>query len=320
VLNNGSTNFPSLGFDVWVIDQNHMKFIETDATGNVLSGDAFTQQTSFPAGQIVFTVAGQNIGDPFVAGGYATATASGVLSAGVEDYNDAVTSSPTTFTASATNNGAGRYQLSTVGFTNATTGSVEFAAYPSSGGVLMLEDDSLGLAVGAAFAQGASPALNNSGGYALNLTGLNSLSATPFGEVDNIAQFDPGSPDTDFNGPVNMSGALDENDIGGPVPTSTLSGIYVPDTTADGRGSISATNTNTLLGGFALQYYVVDSSTVLFIDVDSEALDGAGVAQVGVGVFETQSSSSSSAHAAAAHKAMFVTRPLIHAHTKAKRK
>jgi hypothetical protein len=101
-----------------------------------------------------------------------------------------------------------------------------------------------------------------------------------------------------------MTGSLDENDIGDLQPTSSLSGIYVPDANADGRGSISATNSNTLLGGFSLQYYVVDSSTVLFIDVDTSATDD-GAFHIAVGTFEAQSSSGGAAqsHIAIMHPA-----------------
>jgi hypothetical protein len=93
-----------------------------------------------------------------------------------------------------------------------------------------------------------------------------------------------------------------------------LKGIYVPDTAPDGRGSISSTNSGTLLGGFTLQYYVVDSSTVVFIDVDSFALDGS-VAQVAVGTFAAQSASGS----AAAQSHMLLVRPAIRPHAAMRR-
>jgi hypothetical protein len=105
-----------------------------------------------------------------------------------------------------------------------------------------------------------------------------------------------------------MTGSLDENDLGSLLRTSGLKGYYVPDTAPDGRGSISSTNSNTFLGGFTLQYYVVDSSTVVFIDVDSTALDG-GAAQVALGTFEAQSSSSG-----AAHRAISMVRPTVRPH------
>ena len=38
-----NSNSGSFGFDVWLIDSTHMKFIETDISAVILSGDAFTQ-------------------------------------------------------------------------------------------------------------------------------------------------------------------------------------------------------------------------------------------------------------------------------------
>ena len=311
-MTNASSNssFNSLALNVWVISPTQLKFDETDGK-NVLSGDAFPL-VGFPTGQIVFALAGQdNATNPFVAGGVATAASSGSLTNGIEDYNDTVTAAgPTDFTATPTGtSSSGRIQLVTQGFTNVTGSNLQFAAYATSGGVLMLEDDSAGLAVGAAYAQAAT-ALNTSGGYALNLTGLNDLGpVTPVGEVDDIGQFNPGMPDTSStSATINMVGNIDENDLGvSPPTTGSLNGSYVPDTTNDGRGSIVSMNNNTLLGGFTLQYYVVDSSTVLFIEVDSESLLGNGAAQVAAGVFEAQTTPTSSA----ARRAMFIVNPVI---------
>ena len=306
----GDSNFNSLAFNVWVVDSTHLKFDETDGV-NVLSGDAFTQ-ASFPTGQVVFTLAGQDAGgNPFTAGGYATAASNGGLSSGLEDYNDTATANTIpTFSAAASSNGAGRYQLATTGFTNVTDSDLQFAAYPSSGGVLMLENDSAGLAVGAAMTQSAT-ALNTSGGYALNLTGVNiNVGALNPGEVDDIGQFEPGAPDTTGSTTVNMTGNLDENELGvTPPSTGSLKGVYVPDTTNDGRGSITSTNSGTGLGGFTLQYYVVDGSTVLFIDVDAESVLGTDAAQIALGVFQTQTTPSSSA---AARRAVFLVHPAVH--------
>jgi hypothetical protein len=323
VINDASSNgnFNSISLDYWVIDSNDVKLDETDGN-NILSGDAYAQ-ASFPTGQVVFTVAGQDSAlNPFVAGGYATAASNGSLSNGLEDYNDTVTTSetssiPPSFSASATTNGSGRYELATDGFTNVSQGSLQFAAYPSSGGVLLLENDGNGLAVGGAFAQSAT-ALNTSGGYALNLSGvtvgINPNDPSDFLEVDDIGQFNPGNPDSSFNGAaVNMSGNLYENDIEISSPlSSSLSGAYVPDSTNDGRGAIESTNSGTLLGGFDLQYYVVDDATVLFIDVDAESFLEASEAQVGAGVFEAQSSSGSIPAMAGAHRPLFMAHPATH--------
>jgi hypothetical protein len=64
-----------------------------------------------------------------------------------------------------------------------------------------------------------------------------------------------------------------------------LNGIYVPDPTPDGRGSIAAPppggSLGTLIGALTLQYYVVDGSTILLLEVDAD--------QVAVGTFQLQS-------------------------------
>jgi hypothetical protein len=104
-----------------------------------------------------------------------------------------------------------------------------------------------------------------------------------------------------------------------------MSGVYVPDSPVDGRGTISSTNQGSQLGGFTLQYYVVDSSTVVFVDVDSIANDG-GAAQLGVGTFEAQNSAAGGvAQKAAAQKAVAplyiaIVHPTIRTHGAFQRK
>ncbi len=104
-----------------------------------------------------------------------------------------------------------------------------------------------------------------------------------------------------------------------------MSGVYVPDSTRGRPGHDRANNTDTELGGFTLQYYVVDASTVVFIDVDSLANDD-GVAQLGVGTFEGQNSAEGGvAQGAAAQKAsaqshVVIVHPAIRAHGAFQRK
>ncbi len=301
-----SSNFGSLGFDVWVIDSTHLKLIETDApaSGYALSGDAFTQLTSFTAGQAVFTIAGSDsTGDPFGAGGYVTTDVNGKLSTGVEDFNDfGKFTLGQDFSGACATFTAGRCQLVLTGFTNTS-----FAAYPSSGGVLLLENDNNALAItqGAAFAQ-TETSFAASTGYGLNLSGVN---ANPnFGssgaEVDTIAQFNAGSPDTSSTGPPNMNGLVDENDLAYQLNFGRqLKGIYIPDSTPDGRGSIGAIINGTLINGLTLEYYVIDGSTMLFVEGDSS--------QIAVGTFQAQSATGS---AAAAQSRMAIVHPAIRAH------
>jgi hypothetical protein len=263
------TSFGLLSFEVWVIDQTHLKFIESDTSGTVLYGDAFTQQTAFPAGQLVLTLGGIGGGfRPFVAGGLLTTDASGNMN-GFEDFNYSGNfTHVTNVDASCTPLVAGRCQLAFTNFTNGTTNNFQFAAYPTSGGILLLEIDSFGLAQGAAYAQTAT-SFAASQSYGLNLSGYNG------GEVDDIAQFTAGTSSI-------SPGTLDENDQGTTFAAEEWSGSYTPSAQAPGRGSITATVSGgkTQQPTLNFEYYVIDSSTIAFIETDP--------GQVGVGTFQLQ--------------------------------
>jgi len=291
-----------------VIDATHLKFIETDTatTGVFLAGDAFTQQASFNAGQIVFTLGGFAVGgSPVVAGGFATTDVNGNLSNGVEDYNNGGTLIGTvpTFTGSCNATApfaGGRCELASNGFTNAAESNLIFAAYPSSGGILLLEVDNLGLLQGAAYAQTAT-SFAAPQGYGLNLSGSNGAGVGD-SEVDTIAQFNATSAASPA---INMNGVVDENDLSTPLSPITLTGTYTPDgsSPADGRGSILATATNTFVGGLTLAYYVVDGSTVIFIQQDT--------VQASVGTFQVQNAASD---AVVAQSHITMVRPVIRPH------
>jgi hypothetical protein len=292
--------FGSVGFDVWVIDSTHLKFIENDTadSGLLLSGDAFTQVNSVAPSQEVFTLAGLDSGGaPVFAGGYVSITdANCNLSNGLEDYND-----DGTVSLGKPFSGTGSYDTSTGrcenllnGFSNGISQSFTFASYSSSGGALSLEIDSLGLLQGVAYIESAT-SFTAPGSYALNLSGSNGN-----GEVDDIAQF---NATTTAAPAANMTGVLDENNLGN-LNSGSLSGAYTPDPSPDGRGSILVSTPNTFLTGLTLQYYVVDSATAVFIDVDT--------GQGGVGVFEGQSAPGGGGAVARPHIA--IARPAVRSH------
>jgi hypothetical protein len=281
-----NTSFGDLTFDVWVVDSTHLKLIETDTTsGLALAGDAFPEQSTFSAGQLVFEVAGADTGlaAPFAAGGFVTTDANGNLSSGTEDYNDGGTIntvSPFTGSCNATAPFVGdRCQLTLTAFTNGLSTSLTFAAYPSTAGVLLLEDDSTGSFLqGAAYAQLAT-AFGSPEGYGFNLSGFNDdPAAGADGKVDQIGEFNATTS--------NLTGVVDENDVAALQTSSSLSGTYAPDSPATGRGSISVTTPRTFFGSLALEYYVIDSSSTLIIEGDTD--------QVTAGVFELQSAPGSS--------------------------
>jgi hypothetical protein len=266
-------------FDVYPIDSAHLKFIERDPAP-ILIGDAFTQTSSIATGANVFTMSGLDtiVGGPFTAAGIFVTNGSGTITGGSEDINDSGTASElTSVTGSYTALSGGRSVVTLTGFNNGANGvlgTYQFAAFPSSGGLQLIEIDNAGLTAGVAFAQSAT-SIASAQGYGLNLTGVNTN-----GEEDDIAEF------TNNNG--TLTGVADFNDMGVLTPNQKFSGTYTADTTISGRGTITSSS-------FNLVSYVVDSSTTLFVEVDSS--------QVAIGSFVLQTPTAKSS-AAAAHFAV----------------
>jgi hypothetical protein len=293
-------------FDVFAIDATHLKFIEMDSTA-ILSGDAFSQTSAtLPTGTLAFTLGGDLGSNPFSAGGFMTMNGTSVNGSEDDVVGTTVSSSnaPGTFGATFTAAGTGRF---TLGSFTTFVGGTTYAAYPSSGGLLLLEIDSSGITTGAAFAQSSPiPTLASGQGYGMNLSGINlgAATGTPV-EVDDIAEF------TANNGTL-TAGIIDENFTSAPAPNfdvGLVNGTYVA-IDSNGRFGISAqagqnnSSTTTLNGGFTLTLYAVDGTSFPFIEVDG--------GQVATGVVVLQNSTG--ANPALAHAQMFVPQPFIHAH------
>ena len=301
-----TSQYPTLDFDVFPIDATHLKFIEVDTNGT-LSGDAFSQtSTSIPVGTMAFTLSGITSGNaPVAAGGFmVTDNAGDITNASTEDYNVNGTLSPTTpvsFTGSYAAGGTGRYTLNN--FISFIPAGLTFAAYPSSGGLLFLEIDNLGITTGAAYPQTAGATLAVSQGYGMNLAGDNLSNSV---EVDDIAQF------TTAAGGTLSSGIIDENFApsagSGPTLGIALSSGTYGALDSQGRYGISATaansKTGTLLGFFDVIAYTVDGTTFPFMEYDA--------GQVATGVVVLQSPSSSSP--ALAHPQIVKVQQLVHPH------
>jgi hypothetical protein len=294
-----TAQFGTQTFDVIAIDASHLKYIEMD-TGATLSGDAYSETSAaVPTGTLAFTLSGVASSAPFAIGGLMST--SGTTISGNADVNDAGTTlspSPISFTGSFATTGA----RSVLTLTTFPVGSV-YAAYPSSGGLLLLEIDNSGMMSGAAYAQSASAALGVPQGFGLNLSGENDSTGTA-AEVDDIAEFQTASGGTFSYGAIDENTSIQVTAYGVP-----LSGSFTAATA--GRGTITATASNssgsssTLEGVLDLIYYTVDGTTFPFIEMDN--------GQVATGVFIQQTTPSSSS--VATPHAMYVPHPvLFHPH------
>jgi hypothetical protein len=293
-----TTTFGALTFDFYPIDATHLKFIETDSN-EFLAGDAFTQTgASIPTGPMAFTMAGGSLATgPIAVGGVMTSDGTGNFTGGLEDVNDngTISVAPVPFTGTAAAGGSvgGRVIVNLTGFVPAT----QWVIYPSSGGLLMLETDSATVTVGAGYAQ-TSQTFAASQNYGLNLSAVNTGNGSGSFEEDDIAQFTTTS--------TGFSGIVDINDEGSTSFDQSFSGTYTaPDST--GRGTATTTANNNQFVSFT--FYVVDSSTVLLLETDSN--------QIGTGTIELQSAPA--AHAAA-RSAVSLVRPILRAHTALRRK
>jgi hypothetical protein len=292
--------FGTLTYDVYPINGTHLKFIEMDPSGTLL-GDAYSQASAtIPSTSFAFTLAGSFPGanSASVAGGFIVTDGAGnITNASTEDANNTgtVSPSPIIFTGTYTAAGNGRFTFGNLsGFSEGSA----YAAYPSSGGLLLLEIDNSGIMVGAAYQQTPGAAFAASQGYALNLSGVNLGASTGFAaEVDDIAEFTANSSGS------TVTGAIDENASGSPAFGVALSGTY--GAPANGRGQIGANTGNnsnsTLNGGFNLTFYTVDGKTFPFIETDN--------GQVASGVFVTQNPTASSS--ALAQSRMSLVQPLV---------
>jgi hypothetical protein len=315
-----TSSYPNLIFDVFPISSSHLKFIEMDTTATLL-GDAYSQtSTTIPTGTLPFTLLGTvSLGAPFAAGGMFVTDGNGnITSSSSEDYNVDQTLSPSgsaPISGTYTAGGTGRYTLDLASF----TGGSSYAAYPSTGGILLLDiDNGAGtVATGAAYGpQSSSATLPTGEGFGFNLAGVN-LIADPGSE---FFIYDTGEFATSSSGSTLSSGIIDEGYFGGGTLGSEY-GVPLTDGTftapTGGRGQIIATasssngNNTTLNGGLTLIYYVVDGTTFPFIEYDA--------GQVAAGIFVQQDTGSSSGSTAKPHD-MFLPHVSLHPIVKANAK
>jgi len=283
-----STSFGNFTFDVYAIDSSHLKLIENDGQA-ILVGDAFAQtSTSFPTGTLVFQVAGLDTSSNLMTAAGLMSSSGAAIPSGTEDINDDGTidngtnpATPFNFTGFDTSSGGGRYLLTLSNFAGASL----FAAYPSSGGLLLMQVDT-GLAAGTmsgiALTQTSTTGLAASQGYAMGLSGEDTVGVA---QLDEIAEFKTIG--------TGLSGLIDNDES---LATSNLNGSYT--TGSNGTGSVTFTSQQELF------YYGVDDSTTLFITADSS--------EAAMGALQLQTTPTNAAFAVAkSPRALPTPRPMV---------
>ena len=303
-----ASSLGTFSFDVYPIDNTHLKFIENDGI-SILSGDMYTQATSIASGQLVYTMAGSETNNPsgttpIDVGGWLT-NAGGTITAGEEDYNDGGSvGTDTSLSGAFATLAGGRSTLTLNSFVNGAASDLPepytFAAYPfaySGGtGIQLLEIDNAGVTSGAAYPQISTSLATPPQGYGFNLSGFNSI-----GEEDDIAEFVTTSTATNTPS-ISFSGIVDLNNQTGLASGRALDGSY---SGTDGFGVGSGATTNYIA---SFNFYVVNPTTYLVLETDD--------AEVAIGTFEQQGSPS----AGAAQGPVSLFRPVARAHTALKRR
>jgi len=256
-----NTTLGTLNFAFYVVDSNRLKLVETDSLP-VLSGDAVRQQGPFSnasvSGPLAFTLGGESGTLLFAAGGLLSASGTGTITSGGEDFNNNGTVTQNlavTGTYAIGSDGRGTLTLSS------SAGNSNFVIYPTVAGVQMIQVDVGVLSSGAAFAQtGTFSTSTIQGTYGAQLSGVSGS-----GEVDSLAQFTA-------NGSGTLNGALDVNNAGTLSLGFILNGTY----TLAGNGQGTA-QLRSSFGTQNLIIYGVSGSRVLFIEADSGLLAVGGM-------------------------------------------
>src|SRR5271166_1606991 len=236
---------------------------------------------------MAFTMGG-GVTAPIADGGFMTI--SGTSFSGTEDVNNngtLVQSLAITGTAGTAGSTGGRVVVSNI----ANSPTTQLVVYPSSGGLLLLENDSSNVTIGAAYPQSATT-IGTSQAYGLNLSAIDLNSGAGDFEEDDIAQFTTSSS--------GFTGIVDINDQGTLTASQSFAGSYPIPVDSTGRGGATATANGANFVSFL--FYVVNSSTVLILEADTF--------QIGVDTFEAQSSGA--AGAAQSHSSL--VRPAARLH------
>lgn len=293
-----ATNFGSflpsgtqVQFAFYVIDHTHLHLVEID--GNAFtSGDAYSGLlgTGFPVsilpkGNNTFTLGGTSTQGAYSAAGVFASDGTGDVQGGVfannsggNPINKNLTINKCAFTVDPA---TGRIDLSLAFTSSCTTNATnvdEFAVYQtavsiptsiSTPSAVMIEIDNNFVSSGLAYAQQQTP-VAPTGSFAFNLTGQGIFHNTAGSyQQDALAQLSlSGTSVTSGNFNINNYGSVQS----GPVLTgqSSLSGLSGSYGQGTMKLSVSISGSGTAV--YNLNYYYVDPTTYLLIDLDSNRI------------------------------------------------
>jgi hypothetical protein len=270
-----STSCPSslastLTFAYYVVNSTAAEFVETDDCG-LNGGSAYAQGTgpfskASITGNYAFTLAGPTAKatGSLAAGGLFTSNGNGAMTSGIVDVNDAgtVTSGTPTGTYTMSANGRGKLTL------NSSAGGVStFGIYMTqSQEVLLVELDSGLTGIGAALPRsGAITSSMFQGNYAIDFD-----SAITNGEEDVVGQVAADGVSALTAGHVDINRHFANYSGPGspppPAPDIGLTGSFSGNSNGRFTGTLNTSTTGTLQEIF----YVVNSSTVLLLEIDAK--------------------------------------------------
>jgi hypothetical protein len=240
-----------------VVDANHIKFISNSSI-ILQAGDLYRAAPATIFGSLAFAMQGTSTNGAFAAGGILNTDGAGnILNSSIEDINNGGS-------VSLSSGLSGTYFVSG----NRTTvtlngGTINLVAYPSTGGIQILELSSSTVASGTAFQQ--SGTLSNAtliGRYGASLSGFGAA-----GKFDGVAQVT-----ADGNG--HLVGLFSLNDDGTLKPDLSLNGSYSLGVNGRAAGTLV-----TSAGALNVIYYVASNNQVLFIEVDGNSVSQGTLAQ-----------------------------------------
>jgi hypothetical protein len=266
----GTATIGSSTYVYYVVNPGEVEFLETD-NFFISSGFAFAQgsaaftDASLPAtNPFALTLLGSGSAGALVAGAIVQFDGNGNITSGTIDVNNfgtQTTASPFGGTYHVSSTGRGTLTL-----TGNTGGLLNFALYfTANQGVLILELDSSHLSDGVVLAQtGGISGATFKGNYGL-LYGGTDKNLNPEGIVGQAVA----------DGVSGITGNVDIN-IGQTLnPAVPLTGTFV----ANSNGRFTGILKTSVTGQLTEIFYVVNSSTVLFIEVDSKG-ETAGILQL----------------------------------------